>query len=385
MVEAPSRRLRGIDVTRGLMLVANIASPAWLTAPLWWSHAPWAGVHGSDLIFPVFVTLTGTGLGLAYRRGVPWRSTARRVVVLVLVGLIYNAYHQVLDNGSVSLADVRWSGVLQFYAVLVLAMALVRTLVGPFERWWVWGVLAVVVASAHTASLAVLAGACPGGQLSLVCNPSQAVDPLWLDGGAHMYGAGLRGHDPEGVISMAGGLVSVFGGAAIARLLVVSSTRGAGVVLARMSSLAAAFALTSALAATFVPPMKRLWTAPFSLGVLAGVSIILTCAFFLFDRHQSASDIHTDVQHKRHRSNSPPALLWPLCALGRNSLLVYFGSMTLTATLRTLPRGSESWAETIAEQVQWGGTGPLGFVLLSVTAWAVVAVILDRAGVYVRP
>lgn len=184
---------------------------------------------------------------------------------------------------------------------------------------------------------------------------------------------------------MVGGLVSVFGGAAIARLLSLSSMKGPSSVGARMCSLAAAFALASAIAAFFVPPMKRLWTAPFSLGVLAGVCVVLTLAFLLFDRRRSGALLHRDAQRHKQTSRDTPRLLWPLLALGRNSLLVYFGSMTLTATLRTLPRDGQSWAESLARQVEVGGTGPLGFVALSVAAWAVVAVVLDRAGLYVRP
>ncbi|WP_168582531.1 heparan-alpha-glucosaminide N-acetyltransferase domain-containing protein [Gephyromycinifex aptenodytis] len=371
-------RLAAIDVTRGLMLVANIASPAWLSAPLWWGHAPWVGVHGSDLIFPVFVTLTGTGLALAYRRGVTWPPTLRRVFVLVLVGLLYNAYHQFLDDGALSLGTLRWSGVLQLYAVLVLVMALVRTAIGRFERWWVWGVLALLVAAAHTGALALAAAGCSGGQLSPECNPSALLDPRWLGGGAHMYGAGLRGHDPEGVVSMAGALVSVLGGAALARLLADSAAREAGAVVARMTLLAAVFGVASVTAASFVPPMKRLWTAPFSLGVLAGVTVVITLAYLAVDRGIAA---------RGSAGQEPRAalVLWPLLALGRNSLLVYFGSMTLTATLRTLPRDGQPIAQVIAEHVQMGSTGPLGFVLASVALWVLIAMLLDRAGIYLRP
>lgn len=366
-------RLRSLDVARGLALVVNIASPAALAAPLWWRHAPWAGVHGSDLIFPVFVTLTGAGLGLAYRRGVRWHPALRRALVLVLVGLAYNAYRGYLDGTVTGWSDLRWTGVLQFYAVLVLVVAFARRLTRR-EGWFAWAALTGLAAFAHTVLLAWSVRDCPAGMPTPDCNPSAWLDPLWLSGGAHMYAGGARGHDPEGLVAMAGGCVSVFAGAATGRLLIDAAERGRRVVVVRMSGLAGALGAGAVRAAQFVPPMKRLWTAPFSLGVAAGVAVLLVLLFLALDRPDGPGE-------------RPAVLTAPLLALGRNSLLVYFGSMALTGTLLSRhPAGSaESWAEVIAEGLRVGETGPAGFVLASILAWTSLAVTLDRRGIYLRP
>lgn len=70
--EARTRRM-SLDVARGLMLVASVAVNAWFLAPDRLRHAAWDSVMPVDLIFPVFVTLSGCGLAFAYGRHVPVR------------------------------------------------------------------------------------------------------------------------------------------------------------------------------------------------------------------------------------------------------------------------------------------------------------------------
>ncbi|MDO9396596.1 MAG: hypothetical protein Q7T71_08635, partial [Herbiconiux sp.] len=90
---APARagtpRLGGLDLVRGVMLVASVSVNSLFTEPEWFAHAAWGGVHPVDLIFPVFVTLTGCGLGFALHRRVQIAPLIRRVLVLLLVGLVY--------------------------------------------------------------------------------------------------------------------------------------------------------------------------------------------------------------------------------------------------------------------------------------------------------
>src|SRR3546814_20973911 len=62
------------------------------------SHAEWIGVHAYDLIFPLCIFLSGVSLAIVDARpsaqaqsaGQRLMSAARRMVVLVLLGIVYN-------------------------------------------------------------------------------------------------------------------------------------------------------------------------------------------------------------------------------------------------------------------------------------------------------
>ncbi len=58
-------RILSLDWARGWMLIASVSVNAWVLMPGWFDHAPWFGVHPVDLIFPIFVTLSGVGLAFA--------------------------------------------------------------------------------------------------------------------------------------------------------------------------------------------------------------------------------------------------------------------------------------------------------------------------------
>ena len=182
-------RLTSLDVVRGLMLVVSVSVNSLLVTPAWFEHAEWTGVHGLDLVFPVFVTLTGCGLGFAMHRRTDVGGLARRVLVLVVVGLLYNAL--VLDRWD--LATWRLTGVLQLYAAVVALVALGHLLT---RSWRGWALVTVLLAAAHTTLLAAWATSCPGGGLTPECNPSGTIDPA-VFGAQHVYALGVLGHDPR--------------------------------------------------------------------------------------------------------------------------------------------------------------------------------------------
>jgi len=367
-------RLTSLDVVRGLMLVVSVSVNSFLVTPGWFDHARWTGVHGVDLVFPVFVTLTGCGLGFALHRRTDVGGLARRVLVLVAVGLVYNAL--VLDRWD--LATWRLTGVLQLYAAVVALVALGHLLT---RGWRGWALATVLLAAAHTTLLAVWAAGCAGGALTPDCNPSGAVDPA-VFGAAHVYALGALGHDPEGLVSVLGALVSASAGATVGHLLLAvrdggRGPRGAVGPVAGLAVLAAAGAWAAAavpgfLTGTDVPAMKRLWSAPFSLSVAAGVAVVLLVVHVALDRPGTPA--------------AARAATWPLLALGRNSLLVYFGSHVVMALLlQHSDPGGRSAADRLAGAVAVGGHEQLPFTVLAVLAWAALAAVLHRFRVYLRP
>lgn len=362
---AAQGRLISLDVARGLMLIASVSVNAWWTAPKWFEHAPWIGIHPVDLIFPTFVTLSGCGLAFAYRRHIPIGPTVRRVVILIVVGLLYNAHVELMTTGGVELSTLRFTGVLQLYAVVVLVMALLHLIT---RQWWGWLLITLALATVHTLWLHKYAVGCPSAILQPHCNPSGPLDTA-VFGAAHLYDGGVPGYDPEGLVSILGALISASSGATIGHLITARRAPvfpvGVGVTV---TLLGAAYATN-----LFVPAMKRLWTAPFALLVGSGVGLVLVLLHVMLDR--------------RSRNVVSRGVTYPLISLGRNSLFVYFGSHVLLLTLLfTYPSGSkDSWARTIADRVAVADQPALSFVVLAVLTWTLLAMVLHRFRIYLRP
>ena len=81
------RRLRGVDVARGLAVVGmlfvdNRGSDA-ISPQL--VHTPWSGLHVADVVFPVFLLVVGVTLPFSRRAERP-RAALWRVVKLALLG-----------------------------------------------------------------------------------------------------------------------------------------------------------------------------------------------------------------------------------------------------------------------------------------------------------
>lgn len=359
------------------MLVASVASNSLVVVPHWYDHSRWDGVHGIDLIFPVFVTITGIGLGFAMHRRVQAGALVRRVVVLFVVGLLYNAVTQ----WAFDLGTWRVPGVLQLYAVVVLVLGVLHLL----TRTWVgWAVVTLTLAAAHTVLLATTAAHCPGGILTRECNPSGVLDPLVL-GAAHIYQQGGAGHDPEGTVAVLGALVSASAGATAAHLLLTvraradRAGRGVAVAVVPMAALAAALVVVAWLSAqvpdwlTGTPTlvMKRLWTAPFGLGVAAGTIVTLLIVHLVLDRPGAGPMVQ--------RAS------YPLLALGRNSLLVYFGSHVVMSLLVRGFGDAPSVTDRLWPVLDVAGHPQLTWSILLVVAWTALAVVLHRRKIYLRP
>jgi len=357
-------RIASLDWIRGWFLCGSVATVSLLAPrPAALQHAQWIGVTVEDLIFPLFVTLSGCGLAFAYRNSVGWSATLRRSVVLLACGLAYN----VVAAGSLDLSALRWTGALQVYAVLVLVIGLLHLVArGPAA----WAAVTGVVALGQATLLFVWQSGCAGGQLSPECNPSGVID-LALLGEAHMYAAGALGHDPEGVMGVLGALVTASAGATAGHLALRArgGRRGPALLLAW----AAAVAVAAVAAQQMLPMMKRLWTTPFALGVAALGIVALAVGMAILD-------LPAGRRWQAVRSR----LAWLHVGMGRNSLLVYFGSHLLLLVLLTRG-GDPSWAYDVAEAVDLIDNPQASLVIVMVLGWVAIAAVLHRWRIYLRP
>ena len=365
-------RIISLDWARGTLILFNLVaiSAVWAVWPAF-VHATWdEPVPAIDLIFPAFVTLSGAGLAFAYRNHVRWTRTVRRGVLLLGAGLAYNACHMYLTGGTVSWETLPYTGPLTMYAVLVPVIAVLHRVI----RGWQWWLLfTVVVSIAYTYGLREYAAGCPGAVLTPECNPSRVIDPAVL-GTAHTYGAGVPGHDPNGLVAFWGALTSTAAGVTAAHLLLRVRLRGARWTLAALSGLAVSLWALGSVCGLYVAEFKRLWTPPFGLHVAAGVVLVLAVGSFVLDRPRTSPHWRTAV--------------WPIVGTGRNALVLYFGSHLLLDLLRTRgdPPAGRPWIVSWAERVAlWDVHPQVAFTASFVAAGLILASILHRFKIYVRP
>lgn len=373
-----SSRIAALDWARGWMLVASVGvNSAIISIPLL-AHAPWASVMPIDVIFPLFVTLAGCGMAFAFRRHVQPAGVLRRAFVLVVLGLGYNA----LVDFTFTFGELRFTGVLQLYAVVIVVIALLHLVT---RSWQGWAVLTALLALGHTLMLSIYARACPATLLTPECNPSGPLDAA-VFGVGHIYQSGAAGHDPEGLIAISGALVSAAAGAAMGHLILsarhrqAASTRRLPVVTVPLAGLIVGFVALAVLV-TFgadliaggpVPAMKRLWTAPFALGIAALGGTLLWLGQLALPGGQ--------------RGDARAVRAWtPIIALGRNSLLVYFGSHLLMSLLRRPIGDGPSVTDVFASLFPSGMTAQLAWTLAWVGLWVAVSLVLHRRGWYVKP
>ena len=360
---APARRLRGLDVLRGLVvgwLLVVVYTP---TSGLR-GHAAWFGWDHSDVFFPMFVLVAGMGLAAQTRRGVRWGRLLRRFVTLIALGLLVNAW---LGAGP-DLSQLRYTGVLQRIALAGLAGAVV--VVALRRRWWAVGVAALVVALGWGLVLRAAAADCPGGLPTPEgCGTFYEVE-VALFGAAHTYGAGAQTHDPEGLVSTLGALATFLAGYAAAALLLDLRDRSAWLRSAALLGVAGVWAAAFPLLLLLQPVAKRLWTPSF-LAVHAAVGIaVLALAVLVFDSSRPA-----------WLTRLLDAVSWPVVGLGRNALVLWIGVFVLGKVLQSTPAGPDGvpLATYLFEQ-----RDPTGFFLVTAGGWLALASAMHAARWYVR-
>jgi predicted acyltransferase len=358
-------RITSLDWIRGQFLCLSVSSVSVLgPRPVWLEHADWIGVHFEDTIFPLFVTLSGCGLAFAYRNAVGWRATIKRSLVLLACGLAYN----VVAAKTVDLGTLHWTGPLQVYAVLVLVIGLLHRVVrGPRA----WACVTLGIACGQAIFLYAWQSSCPGDALTVVCNPSNVIDRAWM-GSSHMYYLGARGHDPEGLPSMLGALVTACAGTTAGHLAL--SARGSWKAPPKLLAWAGTLFLAAVLAHQFLPAMKRLWTPPFALGIAALGVVALALGMAVMDL--PAPKRWEAVRHR---------VAWPWVAMGRNSLFVYFGSHLLLLVLNQ-SGGVPSNTARLASRVDFlGGHPRVSLVVVMLALWGSLAAVLHWRRIYLRP
>ena len=308
----------------------------------WLRHAEWDGLTASDWLFPTFLVTSGLSLSflLRDRPNRPGRSAratccrlARRFLLLIAAGLVYNAY----GASWLELSELRFTGVLQMIGIAGAAAAAVivvgRALGGGQKIWWV-----VATATAITPLYGVgldLASCEPMGR----CSPYHSIDTV-LVGDSHLYRGGQVGWDPEGIVaSLASSALVLYGFAAGVVLQRYGRSSRLG-TLARMGALAALCLVGGLVAAQWIPANKRLLSPAFVL-LAAATALAVFCVVYVL----------VDVASRDAGEGRPLGWTWPFIALGRNALIVFLAERFLVQTARHVPSGGRSVQERLLEDV----------------------------------
>jgi predicted acyltransferase len=313
----PSPRLRSLDALRGFDMLwiiglatlvhelATATGAGWLRAwALQLEHVEWDGLRAYDLVFPLFMFLSGvsvpyaqakrSGLSTGRRLAAVWR----RAAVLVLLGIIY--------NGGLALRfdTQRYASVL---GQIGLAYGIAASVFLLTPGWRSRAVVAAAILA--VISLLQLAFPVPGHGAG-VLTPEGIVNG-WLD--RRLLPGRLHGgvFDPEGILCVVSAAALTLAGVMTGDYI---RRRGPSHIVAGHLLMAGAVLLVAGWACWQLgyPPIKAAWTTPFNL-LAGGICLWLFTGFHLL----------LDFR---------PVAPWsfPLEVVGMNPLTIYLAERVLS-------------------------------------------------------
>jgi predicted acyltransferase len=336
--------LRSIDAFRGAVLAFMVFTPVTGDPEVYplLRHAAWDGPTASDLILPTFLVTSGFSLAFLLRPPVGREKMlrlVRRLALLVLLGLVYNAY----GTTGFHISALRYTGVLQLIGIsgfLAAGVVLLTRRHGQ-DRPALVAAVALALPAAYAVGLHLLADRCAGANM---CSPYAGWDRRLLDA-AHTYGNGTPGYDPEGVAICITATSLVLVGYLVGRRLtsspaaqlprIAATTAFAGVAL-----LGCAWFLDAIDAAN-----KRLLTPAF-VTLAAGVALIGIAVFVVV----------LDLRLAQDPKNHFRRIAFPLVSLGRNALIVYLLERFLLQTAATVQLGDRPAREVILDALPGSAT-----------------------------
>ena len=272
--------LRGFDmfwITGGSYLVTVIASytgAAWLEPVVeQMEHVPWNGFHFYDLIFPLFMFISGVAIPFSLisklEKNIPRYDLAKkafsRAIILVLLGLIYNG---VFGNGF---ENPRFASVLGQIGLAYLFAAIITIYTKSFKNrlYWLGGLLAGI-------SIIQLLIPVPGigaGVLTPEGCINGYIDRMILPGRLHG-----KVFDPEGLLCIVSAITVTLMGSVAGHFLRDKKTNDQQKIKILSITGISAIAL-ALLLSTFYPIIKACWTVPFNL-LTGGIGFLLMMAFY---------------------------------------------------------------------------------------------------------
>ena len=318
-----SSRLQSLDVLRGfdmLWIVGGGSLVAALAKTTDWGwlnviagqleHVSWQGFHFEDLIFPMFMFISGVAIPYAVtakvEQGVDRKSLFHKIlkrgILLVILGVIYNGN---LRRDFDGFSDMRIASVLGqiglgylFAATIVLYTKSFKTRIA-----WLIGIMSGI-------AILQLAIPVPGHGAGLLLDQQWCIN-AYID--RMLMPGRLHGtiYDPEGLLCIVSAITVTLMGALAGSILrdgePASQKKAATLAIGGAALIAVALILSPV-----YPIIKACWTVPFNM-LAAGISAMLLSLFYF----------SIDVKDWTHGVFSYKILFFKV--IGMNSITIYLG------------------------------------------------------------
>ena len=291
-------RLHSLDALRGfdmfwiigggtlIEVLARLFPSGWLQSlAAQMEHVPWIGFHFEDLIFPLFMFISGVTIPIAIlsklEKGASKREMvfkiARRMLILIILGVIYNG---TLRNGF---SNARYVSVLAQIGVsyFIASMILIYTNSVKTRLYWLIGIL---VGYAAVQLLIPLPGigagvltpeGCVNGYIDRIFLPGRLA--YGHDGMVPSYGNGF--YDALGILSVLSASGVTLMGYFAGRILLLKDLDPKNKV-ARLGIIGIGLVIFALCISPFYPIIKNCWTTTYNL-LTGGISFILMALFYL--------------------------------------------------------------------------------------------------------
>jgi predicted acyltransferase len=307
-ISSPTQRVMSIDALRGMDMffivgveqIIDALSKMFPIQPTLESrlqHAPWAGFHFYDLIFPLFAFIIGVSLVFSLTKAVATEGktaaslkTIKRAAILFLLGVVlYGGMSRGLDH-------LRILGVLQRLAIC--------SLFGGLAFIWLntraMLALTVTLLVGYWAMMTFVP--VPGFGAGDYAEGHNLAN--WIDKNYLPYFKWDGDHDPEGLLSslpaIASTLLGIFAGLVVKNGLIPPARKVRLLLLWGIAGVVAGL-----LWHMQFPIIKKVWTSSFVL-FTAGISSILLGLFYWI------------IDIKQHRAWAKP-FIW----IGMNAITIY--------------------------------------------------------------
>lgn len=348
-------RIQSIDILRGgtialMVLVNNPGNWQYNWAPL--HHAEWNGLMFADLVFPLFLFIMGVSMYFSLSKGgfkLSWKML-RRALLLILIGLVLNWLSGAVWGGGLSLSGLRYTGVLQRFALCFGISALLICLLPRKSLPWI----AIILLAGYSVALLLGDGYVYGPE-NIVARADRAIIPQ-----NHLYND--HGIDPEGLLSTIPGIAHTLIGFLVGAL--IGKRRQGETLLVGIGLLAIGL-----LASIWLPVNKKIWSPSFVL-VLCGIGTLLLCGIYYL----------TDEKAVWRKSGF-------FKAFGSNAIYCYVISHFIGWAF--ILCGFQRWISQLCTDI--GANSPisatlisLGYSLLVVLVTSLTTLPLYKKGIYIK-
>lgn len=364
-------RIYMIDVVRGtaVFMTLLLSNPGTSLRPATFIHAQWHGITFIDYFLPLFIFAMSMVIPLVFERDRFKAPKAflfrvfRRSILLFLLGMLLNF------TPEFNPSTLRILGVLQRLGLVYFAVNIYLLILRKYISKK--HMIAVLLVSGLIFCFLYMLLIHPWGY-EMETNLIRRID-LRVITEAHMYKP--LPHDPEGLLSTIGAIVSGLFGSAIGYLL-IDKEKPQKNKLVLMLLLGCGFLLLSFVTGIRVPINKKMWTGTYLLHTTGWITLYTALCFFLCDIQQ----IRKPFQF--------------LTYLGRNALFIYVAAEFISKLVWPIQIYYPVMDETlrIPAYITFRFFQPLvgtllegvGFGLLYALLWVLVAKLMYKKNIMIK-